>query len=96
MFGKLGLRLKPSKCHFAAEEVQFLGHVVSKDGVSLDQRKIELVKNFPTLESQHDVGSFLGLANYYRRFVKNVSATDCGTLERSAQDRPKVHVDTSC
>ena len=44
-----GLRLKPKKCQFAQEEVEYLGHVVSADGVQTNPKKVDAVRNFPHL-----------------------------------------------
>lgn len=68
---KSNLKLKPSKCCFAAKSVKYLGHVVSKDGIQVDPQKTDAVQTFPVPKSKTDVKSFLGLCNYYRRFVKN-------------------------
>ena len=64
------LTLKPSKCLFARKEVIYLGHKVSKQGVEVDRSKIETVESFPVPKNEKQVRSFLGLCNYYRKFVK--------------------------
>ena len=51
----------------------FLGHVVSKEGISVDSKKLEAVQNWPKLTSVTKICSFLWLARYYRRFVKDFS-----------------------
>jgi len=63
------LKLKPSKCYLMQAEISFLGHVISKDGVSTDPAKIEAVKEWPIPTCLTEVRSFLGLASYYRQFV---------------------------
>ena len=68
-----GLKLKPTKCMFFQEKVDYLGHVVSRSGVSVDPTKVEKVKNWPLPKTSREVQQFLGLANYYRRFVKGFS-----------------------
>ena len=64
------IRLHPTKCKFALKKVVFLGHVLTPEGVAVDESKIDMVKNWPRPKSVKDVRSFLGFCNYYRRFVK--------------------------
>ena len=65
------LRTKPSKCALCQKQVTYLGHVVSKDGISADTEKTLKVANWPTPTSVQVVQQFLRLASYYRRFIKN-------------------------
>ncbi|GKE22340.1 putative reverse transcriptase domain-containing protein [Tanacetum coccineum] len=67
------LYAKFSKCEFWLKEVQFLGHVVNRNGIHVDPSKVESVKNWKTPESPTEIRSFLGLAGYYRRFIENFS-----------------------
>ncbi|NBK90378.1 RNA-directed DNA polymerase, partial [Listeria monocytogenes] len=68
---KLYAKLK--KCKFWLEEVAFLGHVVSKHGVSVDPAKIEAIQSWEQPKSVTEVRSFMGLAGYYQRFVEGFS-----------------------
>ncbi|GJX32587.1 putative reverse transcriptase domain-containing protein [Tanacetum coccineum] len=67
------LYAKFSKCEFWLKEVQFLGHVVNRDGIHMDPSKFESVKNWKTPKSSTEIRSFLRLTGYYRRFIKNFS-----------------------
>ncbi|WMV34737.1 hypothetical protein MTR67_028122 [Solanum verrucosum] len=71
VLGKQKLYAKFSNCIFWLTSMAFLGHVVSKEGVMVDPQKIEAVKNWARPSSTTEVRSFVGLASYYRRFVKN-------------------------
>ncbi|GKV53533.1 hypothetical protein SLEP1_g60053, partial [Rubroshorea leprosula] len=64
---------KFKKCEFWLDNVAFLGHVVTKDGISVDPQKIEAVVDWKRLNSVAEIRSFLGLAGYYRRFVGDFS-----------------------
>ena len=66
-----GLKLQPKKCHIAHEEVEYLGHVVSAEGVRTDPKKLRAVQQNPTPTDVKTLRSFLGLASYYRGFVPN-------------------------
>jgi hypothetical protein len=68
---KLYAKLK--KCEFWLNQVVFLGHVVSKDGITVDPSKIEAVVSWDRPTNVSEVRSFLGLAGYYRRFVEGFS-----------------------
>ena len=65
------LKLKPAKCAYCKSEVAFLGHIVSANGVIIDPAKVEKMKNWPLPPSKREVQQFLGLANYYRRFIQD-------------------------
>ena len=66
----VGLKVKPSKCALFQEQVQFLGHQVSQNGIEPLPEKVEAIKNWPRPHCLRDVRAFYGLASYYRRFVK--------------------------
>ena len=68
-----GLKLKAKKCTLYGEQVEYLGHIISKTGVATDPKKVEAIKSWPEPSSVKDVRSFLGLCGYYRRYVKDFS-----------------------
>ena len=67
--GEAGLKLKPSKCNLFQEEVVFLGHLITPEGVKPDKSKVEAVHAWPTPKNLTGVRAFLGLCSYYRRFI---------------------------
>ena len=73
-FREAGLKLKPSKCQLLRHRVDFLGHVVSKDGVEVDPKKVDKVVNWPPPKTLTNLRSFLGLCTYYQSFIKDYSS----------------------
>jgi hypothetical protein len=61
------------KSTFAAKEIKFLGHIVNSEGICPDPKKVEVVQNWPVPKNVHEVRSFLGLANYFRKFISHYS-----------------------
>ncbi|KAL5542761.1 hypothetical protein UlMin_010471 [Ulmus minor] len=78
---------KFSKCEFWLQSVQFLGHVISKDGLSVDPAKIEAVSEWTAPTSVTEIRSFLGLAGYYRRFVEGFSTLAAPLTALTKKDR---------
>ena len=70
-FREAGLKLKPSKCFVCQKQVNYLGHVVSPDGIATDMTKTEKVANWPLPTRRREVQQFLGLVSYYCRFIKS-------------------------
>lgn len=68
-----GMKLKTSKCLFMVNEVKYLGYVISKDGVKVDSDKIKAIIKIPRPRDISELRSFLGLVNFYAKFVKNLS-----------------------
>ena len=65
------LKLKPPKCDLFKQQINYLGHVISKEGVSTDSEKIKSVTEWPQPTTVTEVRSFLGFVSYYRRFIQN-------------------------
>ena len=81
-----GLKLKPSKCHILQPEVVFLGHVVTERGIQPNPRLIDCVRNWRPPKNRREVQQFLGLANYYRRFVPQFSDLAVPLTELTKKD----------
>ncbi|SLM35926.1 gag-pol polyprotein [Lasallia pustulata] len=67
------LPVKLSKCEFHKHKIAFLGYIVSTEGIGPDPKKLESIRDWPKPENVKDVQAFLGLANYYRKLIKNFS-----------------------
>ena len=65
------LYAKRSKCVFGCSEVKYLGHIISSQGVSTNLRKTATIVAWPSLTSVKALKGFLGLTNYYRKFIQN-------------------------
>ena len=66
---KYALKLKLSKCLFAHEQFELLGHVMDEEGVPVDTKKVEAIREIPVPNYIKDIRSFLGMVGYYRRFM---------------------------
>jgi hypothetical protein len=84
------LYVKFSKCEFWINEVPFLGHVISSEGIVVDPGKVQDVLDWMLPKSVHQVRSFLGLAGYYRRFILNFSKISKPITELLKKDNKYV------
>ncbi|KAK2427510.1 hypothetical protein QL285_026084 [Trifolium repens] len=82
------LYANPSKCDFWLEEVNFLGHVISKEGIAVDPAKIDTVLSWKQPQTVTDVRSFVGLAGYYRRFIEGFAKIVAPMTQLTRKDQP--------
>jgi hypothetical protein len=76
-----------SKCEFWLKQVAFLGHVISKGGISVDPSKIEDMLSWKVPTNVKDIQSFLGLARYYQRFIEGFSKISKPMTELLEKDK---------
>ena len=84
------LYAKLSKCEFFKSEIGFLGHIISRKGIAVDPSKVKSIVDWPTLTCVKDVQSFLGLVNYYRRFIHKLAKIAAPLTELLKKDKPFV------
>lgn len=85
-FRDANLTLKPKKSFFGQKRIKFLGHYVSSEGIEPMPEKCKAVQEFPTPKKVKDVRSFLGLAGYYRRFIKDFSKIASPMIDLTKKD----------
>jgi len=71
LLNQQNLVLKQYKCAFGASEVEYLGHIVKKDGIWVDPKQIEATKDWPCPKNLNRLCGFLGLTRYYCKFIQN-------------------------
>ena len=91
----VGLTLKPEKCEFHKSSVKFLGVIISQDGVKMDPRKVKDIAEWGAPIMLTRVREFLGLANFYRRFIKGYSQVIVPMVNRTKKNQPFVW-DSDC
>jgi len=82
------LHLKPKKCEFHREEVDFLGFVVGRHEVRMDSKKLQAIKEWKPLINVKEVQSFLGFINYDRKFIKDYLANAISLTNLTKKDTP--------
>jgi len=83
-----GLQVDITKCEFHATEVAYRGLIVTTDGIKMDPKKIKTVIEWPQIQNVKDVQSFLGFANFYRRFIYGFSKIAMPLNALSQKDKP--------
>jgi hypothetical protein len=81
------MKIKPEKTEFHKTEVKFLGYIVSREGLKMDQKKVEAVTSWPKPNTVKEVQSFLGFANFYRQFIKDYSKVAAPLTELTKKDK---------
>jgi hypothetical protein len=79
---------KPEKCTFGVKEVEFLGMIVSREGIKMDDSKVKAIREWPTPKTVRGVRSFLGLANFYRRFIEGYAQVARPLNDLTKKDTP--------
>lgn len=82
MYGKI------TKCEFFKESVEYLGHIISSKGISTDPKKITTIQGWPQPKNIKELQSFLGLCNYYRRFILDYSKVAAPLTDLTHKDTP--------
>ena len=85
-----GFLVRKEKCFFMQDSVEYLGHIVSKNGIQILPKKVEAIVEMPQPKDQKDLRAFLGMGNHYGKFMSNLSdlcATLNGLLQKTAKWR---------
>jgi hypothetical protein len=85
---KEGFFLKPKKCTFATNEMKYLGFVIKQNGLATDPSKVSAITTYPAPKNITELRAFLGLAAYYRQFVKGFSVTARPLYNLLRKDKP--------
>lgn len=85
------LKIQLDKCEFLCKSVEFLGHVITTDGIKPNPKKIEVIKTFPIPRNPKEIKSFLGLIGYYRKFIKNFAQLTKPMTNCLKKDKEVVH-----
>ena len=84
------LKIKPSKCSFFKEQIEYLGYIVSKEGLKPQPWKVEAVKKMSIPKNKKDIQVFLGMMGYYRRFIENFSKIGLPLFQLLKKDTPFI------
>ena len=90
------LYARPSKCTFFTDTVEYLGHIIGPDGIKPNPALVKAIIEFPQPRTLKELQSFLGLANYYRKFIKNyskISLSLTNALQHASNSRPVIFTD---
>ena len=90
-----GLKVKPKKCRFFKKRVTFLGHQVSAEGVRPDEQKIGVVMKWPEPTTVEALQGFLGLVNYFNRYIPNYALVAAPLYELTRGLKGKTRVQLS-
>ena len=82
-----GLRLRPEKCLFATERIEYLGHTLTSSGVQPNDQNVKAVTDFPTPSNLKEVRSFVGMANFYRRHIPKMATLSRPLTELLRHDK---------
>lgn len=85
---EFGLYAKLEKCQFDRDKVEFLGYIISTDGISMDPAKIKTILEWEVPKNVRDVQCFLGFANFYRKFIKAFSQIALPLIRLTKKNRP--------
>jgi hypothetical protein len=88
-----GLKLYPGKCKFYCDCVEYLGHMIYPGGLGMVASKVEVVMSIPRPRDVSRLQAFLGLCNYYRKFVKTFSAIAKPLTMLTRSDQPWIWED---
>lgn len=76
-----GLKLNLEKCQFYQNNVKYLGYQVAKEGISIDKERLDEIKNYPKPKNLKMLRGFLGMLNYYKKFIPNISEMEVPLIE---------------
>jgi predicted aspartyl protease len=92
---QVGLSLKPTKCEFHTHKTEYLGYIIAPEGISMDPEKVNAVKEWQQPTTVKGIQSFLGFANFYRRFIRDFSKITTPLTKLIWKDTPFVWDDAA-
>src|SRR5437867_1025123 len=85
---KAKLQIKPVKCAILNEQINFLGHILSTKGIAPDPNKLKVLQDLPFPKNYKEMQSFLGLVQWFKRFVHNLAVYTLPLYQISSKDKP--------